>query len=196
MVFDNFEHSLGVCEYNQGYLGLENLICHMDQGDERQLAVFVSEDSRVLEEIIDQVDVIVSDRSDLEGLAPDKFHDLNHNEDEILELLESKGVSTAVCLGYRRLFSSSFLEQVECEIYNLHPSILPGFKGLDVYQRVLDRSVDVTGATLHRINEEMDEWEIIDQITYRVREDMTVEELKRYAAKYEVRIVRTNLKQL
>jgi folate-dependent phosphoribosylglycinamide formyltransferase PurN len=168
----------------------------MDQGEEGQLAVFVSEDSRVLEEIIDQVDVVVSDRSDLEGLAPDKFHDLSHDEDEILELLKSKGVSTAVCLRYRRLFSGSFLEQVKCEMYNLHPSILPAFKGLEVYERVIDRGVKISGATLHRVSEEMDEGEIIDQVSYRVPEDVSVKELKRYAAKYEVQIVRTNLEKL
>ncbi len=165
----------------------------MAQGEEGQLGVFVSEDSRVLEEIIDEVDVVVSDRSDLEGLAPDKFHDLNHDEDEILELLGSKGVSTAVCLGYRRLFSGSFLEQVECEMYNLHPSILPGFKGLDVYERVIDRGVRISGATLHRVSEEMDEGEIIDQVGYRVPEDVSVGGLKDFAAEYELELVRENL---
>ncbi|MFB6174839.1 MAG: formyltransferase family protein [Candidatus Nanohalobium sp.] len=168
----------------------------MDRGEDDQLAVFVSEDSRVLEEIIDEVDVIVSDRSDLEGLAPGKFHDLGHDEGRVLELLRSKGVSTAVCLGYRRLFSGSFLDQVECEMYNLHPSILPAFKGLDVYERVVDRGVKVSGATVHRVSEEMDEGEIIDQISYGVPEDVSVGELKKYAAKYEVRIVRTNLEKL
>jgi phosphoribosylglycinamide formyltransferase-1 len=42
-------------------------------------------------------------------------------------------------------------------MYNLHPSILLGFKGLDVYQRVIDRGVKISGATLHRVSEDMDE---------------------------------------
>jgi phosphoribosylglycinamide formyltransferase-1 len=56
-----------------------------------------------------------------------------------------------------RLFSGSFLEELECEMYNLHPSMLLGFKGLDVYQRVIDRGVKISGATLHRVSEDMDE---------------------------------------
>jgi folate-dependent phosphoribosylglycinamide formyltransferase PurN len=184
---------LGNCEYNQGYLGLKNLIYHMDQGEEDKLAAFVSEESRMLEELIDEVDVVVSDRSDLEGLAPEKFHDLGHDEDRILELLGSKGVSTAVCLGYRRLFSGFFLQEVECEMYNLHPSILPGFKGLDVYERVIERGVKISGATLHKISEEMDEGEIIDQVSYRLPEDVSVSELRDFAAEYELELVRENL---
>jgi formyltetrahydrofolate hydrolase len=61
---------------------------------------------------------------------------------------------------------------------------------------VIDRGVKISGATLHRVSEEMDEGEIIDQVSYRVPEDVSVKELKRYAAKYEVQIVRTNLEKL
>lgn len=52
----------------------------MDRGKEDQLAVFVSGDSRVLEQLIDDVDLVVSDRPDLKGLAPEKFHNLSHDE--------------------------------------------------------------------------------------------------------------------
>lgn len=161
----------------------------MGREKEGLFAVFVSEDSRVLEQIIDEVDLVVSDRSDLEQVAPEKFHDLGHDEDRILKFLESKDVSTAVCLGYRRLFSGSFLEEVNCEMYNLHPSLLPAFKGLDVYERILDRGVKISGATLHRVSEEMDEGEIIDQISYRVPEDVGVGEFKSYAKQYELKVL-------
>lgn len=159
-------------------------------------AAFVSRDARVLKRLKDKFDLVIGDRDDLKHVCEDKFLNLEHDEDRILEVLESKGVSTAVCLGYRRLFSQEFLEQVKCEIYNLHPSVLPAFKGLDVYERVIERGVDVSGATLHRVEAEMDEGEIVDQITYRLRNDMTVEELKGYATDYEARIVRTNLGEL
>jgi phosphoribosylglycinamide formyltransferase-1 len=159
-------------------------------------AAFVSEDPRLLKKLGDKFDLVISDRDDLKHLCEDKFLNLEHDEDRIAEVLKSKGVSTAISLGYRRLFSEEFLEQVECEIYNLHPSILPAFKGLDVYERVIDRGVEVSGATLHRVEPEMDEGEIIDQITYRVREDMNVEELKKYAAKYEAQLLESNIDSL
>jgi phosphoribosylglycinamide formyltransferase-1 len=159
-------------------------------------AAFVSEDPRLLKKLGDEFDLVISDRDDLEHLCEDKLLNLEHDEDRIAEVLKSKGVSTAISLGYRRLFSEEFLEKAECEIYNLHPSILPAFKGLDVYERVIDRGVDVSGATLHQVEPEMDEGKIIDQITYRVREDMKVDELKKYAAKYEARLLKSNIDSL
>lgn len=78
-------------------------------------------------------------------------------------------------------------------MYNLHPSILPEFKGLDVYERVIERGVKISGATLHKISEEMDEGEIIDQVSYRVLEDVSVKELKTFATDYELGLVKENL---
>lgn len=189
MVFNYFEQSWCFCEFIEGYLGLREKFSGMEEG---KIAVFVSEDPRLLEELVDELDLVVSDRSDLRGLAPERFHDLGHDEDEISALLESKGVSTAVCVGYRRLFSPEFLEELECEMYNLHPSILPAFKGLDVYERVVDRGVKISGATLHRVSEKMDEGEIVDQISYRIPEDVSVSELKAFARDYEIKLFRRN----
>lgn len=63
-----------------------------------KVAVFVSRDPRLLEELVDEVDLFVSDRSDLEDMVPDsKLFYLKLSEDKILQLLESKGVSTSVC---------------------------------------------------------------------------------------------------
>lgn len=155
-----------------------------------KVAVFVSEDPRLLEEVIDEADLVVSDRSDLGRMVPDKkFFQLGHSEKEILQLLKRKGVSAGICLGYRRLFSKSFLEQVGCEMYNLHPSLLPAFKGLDVYTRIIDRGIKISGATLHKVSEEMDEGEIIDQVSYRVPEDVSVNELKYFARQYELELL-------
>jgi len=159
-------------------------------------AAFVSTNRELLERLHDEFDLVISDRDNLSDVCENKFLNLEHDEGRIFEVLDSKGVSTAVCLGYRRLFSGRILEESSCEFYNLHPSVLPAFKGLNVYERVLNRGVNVSGATLHQVKEEVDEGEIIDQITYHVREDMDAEELKRYAAKFEARLVRANLEKL
>lgn len=165
----------------------------MGSEGESSIAVFVSEDERLLEKFLGEVDLVVSDRSVLKDIASDKFFDLDHDEADVLELLESKGVSTGVCLGYRRLFSGSFLEEVSCEMFNLHPSLLPAFKGLDVYKRVIERGLEVSGATLHKVSEEMDEGEIIDQISYRIPEDIeSGDELRRFAKSYEQELFRRN----
>lgn len=136
-----------------------------------------------------EFDIVVSDRRDLADVFDLPFHALRHDEERILDLLHEEGIDELWCVGYRKLFSGEFIERFAGEMYNLHPSLLPAFKGLDVYERVIDRGVSVSGATLHRISEEMDEGEIIDQVSYRVPEDVSVESLKRYATRFEVMLL-------
>lgn len=152
-------------------------------------ALFVSTESRVAKQLEDSFDLVVSDRDELEDSFDAEFYNLGHDEDKVLELLAAEEVRELWCIGYRKLFSGEFIEEFEGEMYNLHPSLLPAFKGLDVYERALDRGVKVSGATLHRISEEMDEGEIIDQVSYRVPEDVSVEGLKRYATRFEVMLL-------
>lgn len=154
------------------------------------IAAFVSKDDRLIDELVNEFDIVVSDRDDLEHLCEGKFYNLEHNEEEILKLFEEKGVSRAIALGYRRLFSEEFIERCEAELLNLHPSLLPAFKGLDVYQRVIDRGVEYSGATLHQISEEMDEGEIINQAAYDIPDGIEVKELKEKARNYEADLVR------
>ena len=76
-----------------------------------------------------------------------------------------------------------------CKVYpgkiiNIHPSLIPsfcgvGFYGLKVHEKALERGVKVTGATVHFVNEGMDEGPIIDQIPVRVLEGDTPEVLQR-----------------
>ena len=151
-----------------------------------KIALFVS-DVEIPEEILTRTDIIMSDRELGIGEVVS-----SHREDSFLDVFEEEGVSRAVALGYRRLFSGKFLERTDVEMYNIHPSLLPRFKGLDVYRRVLESNVDVSGATLHRIVEEMDEGEVIDRIRYDVPEDSGVEQFRFYSREYQKKLFRRN----
>lgn len=157
------------------------------------IAAFVSEDDRLIRELLDEFDIVVSDRDDLKHLCEDKFYDLGHDENRILELFEEIGVSRAVALGYRRLFSAEFIERCNAELFNLHPSLLPAFKGLDVYERVIEREVEYSGATLHRIEEEMDEGEIISQVVYEIPPNADSNKLKEIATDFEIKLLENSL---
>lgn len=83
-----------------------------------------------------------------------------------------------VCLaGFLRLLSRSFVERWRDRIINIHPSLLPAFKGLHVHQRVIEAGVRITGATVHFIRLEMDEGPIIAQGAVGVRADDTPDTL-------------------
>lgn len=153
-------------------------------------AAFVSNDERLIRELEPEFDFIISDREDLRHISRDKFHNLGHDEEAILDFLEKNDISEAVCIGYRRLFSGNFLEKCSIDIYNLHPSLLPDFKGLNVYERVLESDEGKSGATLHKIVEEMDEGEIIAQRSYNIEDIETVDELKKKAREVELSLIR------
>ena len=69
-----------------------------------------------------------------------------------------------VCLaGYMRLISSTFLEAFPNRVLNIHPSLLPAFPGLDAQRQALEYGVQVSGCTVHLVDENLDHGVIITQ---------------------------------
>ena len=62
-----------------------------------------------------------------------------------------------VCLaGYMKILSKKFLNLYNKKIINIHPSLLPKFKGLNTFQRVIEKNEKKTGCTVHYVNEKLD----------------------------------------
>lgn len=69
-----------------------------------------------------------------------------------------------VCLaGFMRILTDAFVERWRGKLINIHPSLLPSFKGLDVHQRMIASGVKIAGCTVHFVTEEMDGGPIIGQ---------------------------------
>ena len=69
-----------------------------------------------------------------------------------------------ICLaGFMRLLSADFVHRWRDRLVNIHPSLLPAFKGLDTHQRALDTGVRIAGCTVHFVRAEMDEGPILMQ---------------------------------
>jgi phosphoribosylglycinamide formyltransferase-1 len=102
-----------------------------------------------------------------------------------------------VCLaGFMRLLTAGFVNQWPERMINIHPALLPAFKGLDTHQRALDAGAKVHGATVHFVVPEMDAGPIIVQGAVAVRNDDTEETLARRVLTVEHRIYPLALKQL
>lgn len=102
-----------------------------------------------------------------------------------------------VCLaGFMRLLTAGFVKQWQHRILNIHPALLPAFKGLDTHRRVLEAGVKVHGATVHFVVPEMDSGPIIAQAAVNVRPGETEEELAARVLKVEHQIYPLALKLL
>ncbi|KAA0685561.1 phosphoribosylglycinamide formyltransferase [Azospirillum brasilense] len=77
--------------------------------------------------------------------------------------LRAAGVELVCLAGFMRLLSPWFVERWHDRMINIHPSLLPSFKGLDTHQRALDAGVRFHGCTVHYVRSEMDEGPIIAQ---------------------------------
>lgn len=81
----------------------------------------------------------------------------------VSKLIEESGADLVVLAGYLRLVSESFVTRWEGRLINIHPSLLPSFKGLHVHQAALDAGVKYSGCTVHYVVPEVDSGPIIAQ---------------------------------
>jgi phosphoribosylglycinamide formyltransferase-1 len=87
--------------------------------------------------------------------------------------LEKHGIALICLAGFMRLLTPEFVGAWDGRMINIHPALLPAFKGLDTHQRALDAGVKVHGATVHFVVPEMDSGPIIAQGAVAVHDDDT-----------------------
>lgn len=96
---------------------------------------------------------------------------------EMTKALQSAGVEFVCSAGFMRILSDEFVETWRDRQLNIHPSLLPAFKGLNVYQRALDTGCKISGCTVHFVRAAMDEGPIVAQAAVPVLEDDTPDTL-------------------
>ncbi len=145
--------------------------------------------------------VVISDKKDAYALEharqadipavyidPKDFHDRESFDRAIVERLRAFQVDFVVFAGYMRLVSSYFIQQYPNKILNIHPSLLPAFKGMHAIKDAFDHGVKVTGPTVHFVIDGMDDGPIILQESVRIDPGDTFESLKEKIHQAEHRI--------
>ncbi|MEL6373291.1 MAG: phosphoribosylglycinamide formyltransferase [Pseudomonadota bacterium] len=84
-------------------------------------------------------------------------------EEALTHALQDHGVELIALAGFMRLMTPAFVQRWHDQIINIHPSLLPAFKGLHVHQRMLDAGVMLAGCTVHVVRAAMDTGPIIAQ---------------------------------
>ena len=101
------------------------------------------------------------------------------NEDEIIALFNAYEVDMIVMAGWMKIVSKKFCDEFAGRIINLHPSLLPKYKGLHAVEQALKAGEEETGCTVHFVNEFLDSGAIIKQQVVPILPGDTVESLTR-----------------
>ena len=107
---------------------------------------------------------------------------------EIVRNLKKKDVGLVVLAGFMRLLSPYFIKEYKNKIINIHPALLPSFKGTHGIKDALEYGVKATGVTVHFVDEKLDHGAIILQRSVEVKEDDTEPALLERVHKEEHRI--------
>ncbi len=84
-------------------------------------------------------------------------------ETEVERMFDERGVQLVILAGFMRLITPDFIRHFDGRILNIHPSLLPSFKGLRAQRQALDHGVKISGCTVHVVTEEMDAGPILGQ---------------------------------
>ena len=109
----------------------------------------------------DKADAWALERAQIEGVATgvfarDRYEDRTARDADMAEWIESRGADLVVLAGYMQLLSEPFVARFRERIVNIHPALLPAFPGLDAIGQALAAGVEVTGVTVHFVDEGVD----------------------------------------
>ena len=172
------------------------------------IAVLLSGNGSNLKAIIDEgikVSFVASNNPKALGLQIAKnaniptysWKNLTELEEEVLKLIIDYNVKLLVLAGYMRLLSKNFVNSLPSKfILNVHPSLLPKYKGMNAIKQALDDSAQYTGVTIHYVDEGMDSGSIIKQNIIKINDNDTEDTLKDRLQKIEHRLYPDTIKSI
>ncbi len=117
-------------------------------------------------------------------------------EQAYVDAIRETGADLVVLAGFMRVIKETFLSAFPKRIINLHPSLLPSFKGLDGIRQAYEYGVKVTGCTVHFVTGELDGGPIIDQVPVRIETTDTLESLEEKVHAAEHKLLPAVVRQL
>jgi len=149
-----------------------------------------------------EIVLVASNRPDAAGLVTARAagiatHAIDHTifgkdragfDRALNQVLEQNRIEIVCLAGFMRLLTAAFVSQWEGRMLNIHPALLPAFKGLDTHKRALAAGAKIHGATVHFVAPEMDSGPIIAQGAVAVRDNDTEQTLAARVLAVEHRI--------
>jgi len=176
----------------------------------KRIVVLISGSGSNLQAIIDatenkeipgQVVAVISNKADAFGLRRAQNHNIAHQvidhkafpdresfDKKLQAVIEDYRPDVVVLAGFMRILTNQFVEYFTGKLINIHPSLLPKFKGLDTHQRALEAKEAFHGASVHFVTPELDGGPVIVQGPVAILAEDDVESLKAKVHKIEHQI--------
>ena len=110
---------------------------------------------------------------------------INDFERKSLNELKKRKIKFLCLAGFMKILSKNFIKNFGYKIVNIHPSLLPKFKGVNTHKRVLNASEKYSGCTVHFVNDKLDSGKIISQKKITIGKNETEKSLKTKILKQE-----------
>ena len=168
------------------------------------IAVFISGTGSNLKNLINHskkknskfiINLIISNNSRAKGLNYARqfninkkiinFSNMKKAEKITLNELNKKEIKLICLAGFMKILSKSFIKKFEGKIINIHPSLLPKYKGLNTHKRALNNNEKYAGCTVHYVNSKLDSGKIIMQRKVKIFKNDTVKKLSKRILKQE-----------
>ena len=124
--------------------------------------------------------LVFAKENSIETFVPniEKNQDNSVFEEKTLHVLKEKNIDIICLAGFMKILSENFLKSFSKPILNIHPSLLPSFRGLNTYQRALNAGSLIHGATVHQITKDVDQGPILGQVIMRIAENATAKKME------------------
>ena len=155
-----------------------------------------------------RIALVVSNRADAEGLELARQNGIGTAvilskgkeraafDGEVDALLKAKGIEFVCLAGFMRILTPEFVAGWTGRMINIHPSLLPAFKGVNVHEQAIEAGVRITGCTVHFVIPELDDGPIIIQAAVPVPPDATAEQLSTLVLEQEHKVYPAALRWL
>jgi len=164
-----------------------------------RLVVLISGNGSNLQAIIDeitnhnlpaQIVAVISNKAEAYGLARAKkanieqrtlshrdYDDRQQYDLALKNLIDSYQPDLIILAGFMRILSNEFVEHYSHKMMNIHPSLLPKYKGLNTHQRAIDAGDNEHGCSVHFVTPELDDGPVILQARVEIKDDDTADTL-------------------
>ena len=170
----------------------------------KNIAVFISGRGSNLKSLIKysnkknsliQIVLVISNNTDAPGLKYAtklkiktfgiKFKSKSNFESQSLKLLKKYNVDVLCLAGFMKILSGSFIKKFSKPILNIHPSLLPKYKGLNTHERAIKNKDKFSGASIHKVTQKLDSGKIILQKKIKILKNDNLISLKKKVLKIE-----------